>query len=105
MQKIDQLIAERERLSKRIDEEVRRTRISALARIHDLMATYGLSPSDVAVAPKPRGKGTLAGRKLPIRYRHPTTGDVWTGRGLRPKWLTEELAKGAQIQEFDIRTE
>jgi DNA-binding protein H-NS len=35
-------------------------------------------------------------------YRHPETGATWTGRGLKPKWLAEQLANGKQVGDFVI---
>ena len=33
------------------------------------------------------GKGSLAGTKVAAKYRDPTTGKTWTGRGVAPKWI------------------
>jgi DNA-binding protein H-NS len=43
-----------------------------------------------------------AGSKVAAKYRNPATGDSWSGRGLKPKWLTTALAGGAQLSDFAV---
>ena len=50
------------------------------------------------------GKGRshpLKGGKVAPRYRGPE-GETWSGRGLRPKWLTALIAEGRKLEEFSI---
>jgi len=50
------------------------------------------------------GKGRshpLKGGKVAPRYRGPE-GETWSGRGLRPKWLTALIGQGRKIEEFAI---
>ncbi len=35
-----------------------------------------------------------------IKYRNPETGDTWSGRGKRPKWIEVEMLKGSNLEEF-----
>lgn len=37
------------------------------------------------------------------KYRNPETGETWTGRGLKPRWLSVELLAGAVQSDFLIR--
>ena len=39
---------------------------------------------------------------MPPKYRHPDTGATWAGRGMAPKWLAAELAKGRKLEDFLI---
>lgn len=40
----------------------------------------------------------------PPRYRHPNDPAVtWTGRGRRPAWIKEALAKGKKLESFAIK--
>lgn len=43
----------------------------------------------------------LKGGKVAPRFRGPE-GETWSGRGLRPKWLTALLEAGRKIEEFSI---
>ena len=40
--------------------------------------------------------------KARVRYRDPKTGQTWSGRGLKPKWLSTALADGKKLSDFDI---
>jgi H-NS histone family len=44
--------------------------------------------------------GTLKGRKVAVKYRHPKTGETWSGRGAQAGWLTREIKAGAKRDDF-----
>src|SRR5215211_5779924 len=44
-------------------------------------------------------KKTLAGRKVPIKYRD-KAGNTWAGRGAQPRWLTAAIKAGAKRDDF-----
>ena len=58
------------------------------------MAEHGLTLADLgASAGKGKaGKSASAGRKVAAKYRNPATGETWSGRGLKPKWMQAALA-------------
>ena len=45
-------------------------------------------------------KASLRGRKVPVKYRHPKTGETWSGRGAQAGWLTREIKAGAKRDDF-----
>jgi DNA-binding protein H-NS len=47
------------------------------------------------------GKKSLAGRKVPAKYRGPK-GEKWAGRGAQPRWMTEAIKGGAKRDDFLI---
>jgi DNA-binding protein H-NS len=36
------------------------------------------------------------------KYRHPETGEIWSGRGLKPRWLTAAIKSGKSLEAFAI---
>ncbi len=44
--------------------------------------------------------GTLKGRKAAVKYRHPKTGETWSGRGAQAGWLTREIKASAKRDDF-----
>lgn len=49
-----------------------------------------------------RGASPLTGRKVPAKYRD-ASGNTWTGRGQKPKWLIAAMKDtGKRIEEFLI---
>jgi DNA-binding protein H-NS len=43
----------------------------------------------------------LKGRKVAAKYKGPS-GELWAGRGARPRWLVAALKEGAKIEDFLI---
>ncbi|MCB1034871.1 MAG: H-NS histone family protein [Acidobacteria bacterium] len=41
-------------------------------------------------------------RKVKPKYRHPKTGATWAGRGRMARWLQQELAAGASLEDFRL---
>ena len=102
MKSLDDLLSKQWALQQAIDDARREARGAALAEVQRLMTLHGLAPSDVAGKHQAPVKSSRAGVKLPARYRHPDTGTGWSGRGLKPKWLVEELARGRSLAEFAV---
>ena len=73
----------------------------AIAQVKAIMAQHDLTVADVCgtlSAVKRVGKPT---GKVAVKFRN-TAGDTWTGRGMKPKWLTAALANGFSIDEFKV---
>ena len=47
-------------------------------------------------------RSSTSGRKVAAKYRDPETGQTWTGRGLKPKWLAAALDAGKQLADFAV---
>lgn len=100
--RLNDLLARKAELEKQILDIQREERASAIGQVKALMAQHGLTLADlgtrsVAPAPKARSSG-----KVPAKYRHPATGQTWSGRGLQPTWLRQALAGGATLADFLI---
>jgi DNA-binding protein H-NS len=53
--------------------------------------------------PAAAGKGgAAAGKKAPARVKFRDGGNVWGGRGPRPKWLREALLAGKSLKDFAV---
>jgi DNA-binding protein H-NS len=48
------------------------------------------------------GRSPLKGRKVAPKYRDPKTGDTWSGRGARPRWLVARIKAGKKADDFLI---
>ena len=104
MSKINELIAARVELEKRIAEMQRDARAMNIAKVRAVMAEYGVTAADIkgkstagraSTAVKPRGNAA-------IKYRNAATGDTWAGRGRPLVWLTAALRSGAKITDFAV---
>lgn len=100
---IETLKSEAERLKRAEIEGV-------IARIKEAISVYGLSPADLGFAGRAAAgrKAAAAPRKgrapkgsRGVKYRD-AAGNVWGGRGPRPRWLREALASGKSLQDFAV---
>jgi DNA-binding protein H-NS len=48
-----------------------------------------------------KARGGTRGPVAP-KYRHPDTGETWSGRGLKPRWLTSAMKSGKSLEAFAI---
>jgi DNA-binding protein H-NS len=99
MSSLQDLLAQRAEIDKKISDAQRGARADAIARIRTLMAEFGLSAADIAGKGASVKSGKSTG-KVPAKYRNAATGDSWSGRGLQPKWLKAALAGGAKLENF-----
>lgn len=82
----------------RIEKLEKQQRAAAFRAVEDLAKRHGLSKGDLAA----RYNGAHAGERK--RYRHPSNPALtWNGRGRRPQWLEEHLAKGGRLEELEMK--
>ena len=55
------------------------------------------------VAAKSRRAAPVKLASPPAQYRDPATGQTWTGRGLKPKWLVAALEQGKPLADFQVK--
>lgn len=68
-------------------EQIRQNELAdAKTRIADIMRQHGLTLADLQVIGKP-AKTVKERVTVPAKYRDPTSGQEWTGRGRAPKWI------------------
>jgi DNA-binding protein H-NS len=84
-----------------------RDEIAALlySRAEDLRRELGrLTDGAVANGGEANGGGNgskAKGKKIVPKYRGPD-GDTWTGRGVKPRWLTSAMNEGKKPEDFLI---
>ena len=79
-----ELLAQRELLDKQIKEAIALEKADGIAKAKVIIEQYGLSASDLFSR---KAGGKSAGGKVAPKYRNPSTGETWTGRGKAPKWI------------------
>lgn len=114
-----ELIALSAKLSKRKEKlekgqlEKVRAKVMALLRkegftLQDLVGSGSASSAarparKGKAAAKPKAKAAAAGRKVPPKYRNPNNpAEVWTGRGVSPKWVRDLMAQGMTKEQMLI---
>jgi DNA-binding protein H-NS len=97
---LSDLIAQKEALERQIREAQTTAKAGAIAQVRKLMTDHDLTVADLV--PQAKRQSPREGSKVAPKYRDPATGSTWTGRGLKPKWLSAALANGKSVEDFLI---
>ncbi len=98
---LDQLIAQAQKLNQQISELRKSERSRAIAEIHQIMATHGLTAQDLSEASKSSKTSGLTGKPVAAKFAD-GNGNSWSGRGLKPRWLTAALNDGKKLEDFAV---
>lgn len=114
---LSELEAQRAELDAKIQAAKAESIASAVAEVKALMDSKGVTlemlggrkartPRKQSVADPyhgaSRAKHPTKGGKVSPKYKHPTTGETWSGRGLKPNWLRAAIMQGRQVEEFAV---
>ena len=77
---IQDLIQQREELDRQIEEIKTQQRSKVIEEVRSLVLLHGLTEKDIFTSK------TLKFKTV-VKYRDPTTGKTWTGRGRNPTWF------------------
>jgi len=99
------------RLQKKMQGLDEKQRAPKIATIVKMMKEFDISLEEVGTAFNKKGgrgkarAGSATGVKrtyppATIRYRHPVSGETWTGRGRAPRWLAAAEAAGQHRDQF-----
>lgn len=100
-------------LQREADKVKRKEVDGVIARIREAIAAYGLTAADLglegsarkrtakAAAPAAGKKPRRSKASAQVKFRD-DAGNVWGGRGPRPKWLRDALTAGKQLADFAV---
>lgn len=100
---LEDLRALRTQLDKAISSYETRRRKEALAAAEKAAREMGFSLSDLTGA---AGRGRRGGGAAPAgesqpKYAHPEDpSQTWSGRGRRPRWVTEQIGAGKSLEDL-----
>ena len=98
---IEQLsTAELKAIAAKIPDEIEKRKGEELAHLVEDIKTLcegrGYTLQDLALAIE---NGVKIKRPVAIKYRHPSTGETWTGRGRAPLWVQKWLSTEGNLLE------
>jgi DNA-binding protein H-NS len=106
---VDELLTLRDAVEKILDQRVEQERRELQARLRRLQGFESDKSKKkngggvTAMSSQGRTKLKLVKKTVPPKYRNPDRAEeTWTGRGLRPRWLTAALNSGKSIEDFRI---
>jgi DNA-binding protein H-NS len=103
---VQELTALRDAAEAKRREKLEDAKNEVLAETREKLAQLGLTLeavlptlSTTGQSGRGRKKRSDAGQPLPVKYRGPS-GETWSGRGRKPKWLQALEAEGKKREEF-----
>ena len=102
MSTLQELLDQKKALDQQITSMRLAERQEAIAKVRALMAEHGLTATDLQGNPSVKGPKLGSAKKVAAKYRDSQTGATWTGRGLKPRWLSEALSQGKNLADFAI---
>ncbi|MBU1361043.1 MAG: H-NS histone family protein [Gammaproteobacteria bacterium] len=102
IKKHDQEIAQ---LRKQAEDLRNQERAGVIEELRKKIAEYGLTAADLKLTGRSGKRAASAGAvKSAPKYRSPT-GETWSGgRGRKPRWISEALAAGKTLSDFEIKS-
>jgi len=86
--------------SKQLEHKRGSKKREVLSQIKELASSIGVQ---VEITDGAGTRSSRAGSKVAIKYRDPANPKhVWTGRGMKPRWLKNLLDTGRTVEEFLI---
>lgn len=85
------LLQQKAELEARIAEVLKVEKADVIAKVRALIADYNLTEGDVFST----GKRKSAAGAGVAKYRDPSTGATWTGRGKPPNWIKDAVDRTA----------
>lgn len=95
MSNLQDMIAQREALDAAIKAQQEAAKADAIVAARKFIEEQGLTCADVFPA---KAKPAAPAAKVAIKYRD-DKGNTWSGRGVKPRWLTNALANPGVTQE------
>jgi DNA-binding protein H-NS len=80
-------------------------RAGVIEEMRRKIAEYGLTAADLRLGARVSkgSRKSAPAAKAAAKYRSPN-GETWGGgRGRKPKWITEALAAGKSLSEFEVK--
>ena len=92
MPTIQELLAQKDELDKRIEAARIKERNDALATVRELVSTFGFTMQQAFPLPQTNSK------KRTQKYYDPATGKSWSGLGKPPKWIADKDRRQFEIE-------
>ena len=88
-----ELVAQREKIEKQIEEARAREVAQVIAEVKQKIQEYELTAKDLGLVATD-GRRRAARAQIAPKYMNPATGETWSGRGRAPKWVCVSAVRG-----------
>lgn len=98
----DELAQQQAALEREIAEARRAERQETIQKVLAVLEAAGLTAADLGKG-QAVARGPKVGKKVAAKYRDPASGKTWSGRGIKPRWMSEAIATGKTAADFLIK--
>ena len=88
---LDRLLEQQELLSKHISTLLAAKKTQAIEECKTLIRTFSIDAHELFSTSAPKNTHAVT-KKIAPKYKNPTTGETWSGRGLKPRWIVGDKA-------------
>lgn len=85
---LKELLDQKEQIEQKIVLVRKEAVAKAIAQVKEIVSEFGLTSADIF--PSGKVQRTKIKMKAPVKFRHPDTGETWSGRGIAPKWIGDD---------------
>jgi DNA-binding protein H-NS len=96
MPTLTELLAQKAELEVQIAQARNVARAEAVTTVRKIISEFKLTVEEIEFGGRPPRPKI----RVSIKYKDPDTGSTWTGRGIKPKWLTAALASGKSLEQY-----
>lgn len=86
MSSLDELVAQRNALDKKIEDMQKKKKADAIIQTKALISQNGLTQTDLFGAAV-KAQKTSVGSTVRAKYKDPDSDTTWSGRGKAPAWI------------------
>ena len=90
-------------LAAKIAEKRLEAKAESIAIVKALMGEVGLVLADLGSAAAVKTQAKAGRAAVAPKYRNEATGETWSGRGMRPRWLKAATDAGVDVEHFRIK--
>lgn len=100
--KLDELQQKINALQKERDDLLAKEKASAIEQINSMIQAFGITADDLDIEYEAPSRFTRPMRaKVAMKYK--SGNNAWSGRGRKPKWVEDHLAKGGKLDELLVK--
>ena len=90
-------------LAAKIAEKRLEAKAESIAIVKALMGEVGITLADLGGVAAVKTQAKSGRAAVAPKYRNEATGETWSGRGMRPRWLKAATDAGVDVEHFRIK--
>ena len=90
-------------LAAKIAEKRLEAKAESIAIVKALMGEVGLVLADLGGTVAVKNQAKTGRAAVAPKYRNEATGETWSGRGMRPRWMKAAIDAGQDVESFRIK--